>query len=73
MTHHLDACRLELAEAVASHQRVGVVIAADHPFDAFLDDKVRARRRLAIVRARLEVDVQRSSDTYSSVTVCHLP
>ena len=58
MAHHLDADGFEFAEAVASHQRVGVVVAADHSLDAFLDDEVCTWRCFAVVRARLEVDVQ---------------
>ena len=57
MAHHLDAGGLKLAEAVAGHQRVGVVVVADHTLDTFLDDEVSAGRCLAVVRAGLEVDV----------------
>ena len=55
MTHHFDARLFQFSEAVACHQGIGVVVAADHPTDAFLDDKVGTGRRLAIVRARLQV------------------
>ena len=58
MTHYLDARRFELAEAVASHQRVGVVVAADHPPDTFIDDQVGAGGRLAIVGTGLEIYVE---------------
>ena len=61
MAFHLDAGLLQLAEAVAGNQGVGVVVAAHHTADAALHNQVGAGGRLAIVRAGLEVDIERGA------------
>ena len=57
MAHHFDAGLLELAEAVARHQGVGVVVAAHHPFNTLLYNEVGAGRRLAVMRTRFQINI----------------
>ena len=55
---HPDAGRLQLCHAAPGHERVGIELGGDDPNDACRGDRRRTGRRPAVVRARLERDVQ---------------
>lgn len=71
---HIDARVLEDVEAAAVDQRVGVVVGADDTRDAGLHHEVGTRRGVAVMAARLEIDIERcvlSQD--GSVGQCEQP
>ena len=54
-----DAGRAQPRMALPRHFRIGILERGDDARDAGRDDRVRARRRLAVMRTRLERDVER--------------
>ena len=57
----LDAGRAQLAEALAGHQRIGVLDGRHHARHAGADQRIGAGRRAALVRAGLQVEVERGA------------
>ena len=58
---HLDSALAQPAEALTSGARVGIDVGGDHARDAGGEHRVDARRRAAMMRARLECHVQRAA------------
>ena len=56
-----DAGRRAAGEALPGHQRIGICHRRHHARHARLDQRVDARRRAALVRARLQIEIQRGA------------